>query len=65
MEKAAKSIKDIDSVPTNLAVDQLNEVRNAALDLCTAMLSYLTIVIQDINMGMLRISYRDCRLTCR
>lgn len=65
MAKAARSIKAIDIVPTNLAVEQLHEMHNAALDLCTAILSYLTIVIKDINMGMLRMYCRHCRLTCR
>ena len=53
--KAARSIKGIDLVPTHLATAQLHEVHNAALDLCAAILSYLTIVIQDINMGALGI----------
>ena len=56
MAKAARSIEAIDVVPNNLAVSQLQEVHGAALDLCAAILSYLTIVIKDINMGLLSMS---------
>jgi hypothetical protein len=65
MAQAAKSIKAIDLEPTSLAAEQLREVHNAAFDLCTAILSYLTIVIKDINKGMLRMYCCHCRLTCR
>jgi alpha-D-ribose 1-methylphosphonate 5-phosphate C-P lyase len=65
MAQAAKSIKAIDFVPTSLDIEQLREVHKAALDLCTAILSYLTIVIKDINKGMLRMYCCHCRLTCR
>jgi hypothetical protein len=56
VSKATRFIKTIDSVPTHLATPLLRAIHCAALEICTAILSYLKIVITDINMGVLRMS---------
>lgn len=58
VSKAAENIQKIDLIPTNLALEQLSAVHCAALDLCTAILSYLTILIRYVNMGVLGMSSR-------
>ena len=51
MDKALVSIQTIDFVPINLTVSQSCMVYSVALDLYTIILSYLIIMIKDINMG--------------
>ena len=51
--KAAGEIGVIRAIPPGLAILQLHGAQFAALDLCSAMLDYLTTVIQYINMGVL------------
>jgi hypothetical protein len=51
--KAAGEIGVIRAIPPGLAILQLHGAQCAALDLCSAMLDYLTTVIQYINMGVL------------
>jgi hypothetical protein len=56
VQEATGLIKTIDSVPTHLPAPLLDAIYCAGLELCTAILSYLKIVIMDIDMGVLRMS---------